>query len=231
VTIQAGLGKFFAAKFRAGVLYAIYQRSLHRPALEAALKTNRAARAVWAELADAAKGIYRDDVTFGPDYYQRGHWQDRLAAMDADIADMEKSLDLEPSAHVGPTAAGMKLAEKAMRAVFEKPNHAAPPSLADFHNPPASFQRGQPLAIAVHAPKVAGVRLRYRRVNQAEAWQMVEMKRTGKDFLAEIPAVYADSPFPLQYYFQIRSDTGAVWLHPGLEHPWRGQPYYFVRQA
>ena len=93
VTIQAGLGKFFAAKFRAGVLFAIYQRSQYPPALEAALKANRAARATWAELAAAAKGIYRDDVTFGPEYFQRGHWQDRLAAMDDDIADMEKLLN------------------------------------------------------------------------------------------------------------------------------------------
>ena len=38
IPIQAGLGKFFAARFRAGVLYALYQRSGHRPALEAAIK-------------------------------------------------------------------------------------------------------------------------------------------------------------------------------------------------
>jgi len=51
VAIQSGLGKFFAAKFRAGVLYALYLRSGHQPALASALKANRAARAAWAELA------------------------------------------------------------------------------------------------------------------------------------------------------------------------------------
>ncbi|HKW30658.1 MAG TPA: twin-arginine translocation signal domain-containing protein, partial [Verrucomicrobiae bacterium] len=38
IPIQAGLGRFFAARFRAGVCYALYQRSGHRPALEEAIK-------------------------------------------------------------------------------------------------------------------------------------------------------------------------------------------------
>jgi hypothetical protein len=231
VTLQAGLGEFFAAKFRAGVLFAIYQRSQYPPALEAALKANRAARATWAELAAAANGIYRSDVTFGPEYYQRGHWQDRLAAMDADIADMEAMLAQPTGNSTTALKAEPKLAEKAMRAVFEKLNHATLPSLADFHQPPASFKRGQSLAIGVHALKVAGVRLRYRRVNQAEDWQMIEMEQMGKGFRAEIPAAYTDSPFPLQYHFQIRHGTGKVGLLPGLNPGWQGQPYFVVRQA
>ena len=229
VAIQAGLGKFFAAKFRAGVLYAIYQRILHRPVLEAALKANRAARATWAELSAAAKGVYRDDITFGPEYFQRGHWQDRLAAMDDDVADMERSLELEPSAHVAPTAAEAKLAEQAMHVVFEKPRQSA--ALADFHLPPSTLQRGQPLNIVAHAPKLAGVQLRYRHVNQAETWQMVEMELAETKYRAVIPAAYTDSLFPLQYYFQIRNASGAAWLRPGLEHRWQGQPYFVVRQA
>jgi len=227
VAIQAGLGKFFAAKFRAGVLHAIYHSSSYPPALEAALKANRAARNTWAEFADAAKGIYRDDVTFGPDYYQRGHWQDRLAAMEDDIADMEKP----ESAGKKSSKFDAKTIEQAINAVHESAKSANLPSPADFHNPPASFQRGQPLAIAVHTPKVAGVRLRYRRVNQAEEWQTTEMGREREDFSATIPADYTNSPFPLQYYFQIRSDSGQARLHPGLEHRWHGQPYFFLPQG
>lgn len=231
VAIQAGLGKFFAAKFRAGVLYAIYQRSLYRPALEAALKANRAARTAWADFAAGAKGVYRDDVTFGPEYFQRGHWQDRLTAMDDDIADMEGVLDREPSAHVGPTPAEMKLAEQAMREALAKQERDKNPPTTGAHEPPASFRRGQPLAVTVHLSRASGVRLRYRHVNQAETWQMLEMERSGNIFRSEILAAYTDSLFPLQYYFQIHDSDGGVRLYPGLEHCWQGQPYFVVRQV
>jgi hypothetical protein len=239
VTILAGLGKFFAAKFRAGVLFALYQRSQYQPALEAALKQNRAARATWAGIADLAKNAYRSDITFGPEYFQHGHWQDRLAAWDDDIGDMEAILARPAGNNAAALKADPKLVERAMNAVHESPQRASLPSLEDFHHPPASFKRGQPLAIVAQAPKARGVRLRYRRVNQAELWQEVEMGQVGKDFHAEIPAEYTDSPFPLQYHFQIRASdsalrtarSGLCSLYPGLRPGWHGQPYFVVRQA
>jgi hypothetical protein len=231
VTIQAGLGKFFAAKFRAGLLFAIYKHTDYLVALEEAMVETSAAGVAWTEMADAAKGIYRDDVTFGPDYYQRGHWQDRFAAVHADLVDMEKVLASIPSAKEAPPAADAKRAENAIRAVLERQKSAEPPPRAEYHTPPSSFRRGQALPIAVHALNAAGVRLRYRHVNQAEPWQMVEMQQTGKDFRAKIPAAYTDSPFPLQYHFQIRDGTGKVGLSPGLKPGWQGQPYFVVRQA
>jgi hypothetical protein len=228
VTIQSGLGKFYAAKFRAGIFYAFYERSLHQPALAQALKSQHATRAAWSELADAAKNIYRSDVTFGPEYFQRGHWLDRLAAMDEDIADMEAVSTQIFTRSPTPAVTDPKVIEQAMHAVLEKPKHIEPPLLAEFHTPPNSFQRGQPLAIVAHAPKVAGVRLRYRHVNQAENWRMIDMELTGGNYAATIPADYMDSPFPLQYHFQLRDGSGGARLFPGLQPGWRGQPYFVV---
>jgi hypothetical protein len=231
VTIQSGLGKFFAAKFRAGVLYALYERSHHWPALEAALKSHRVARAAWADFATQALDVYVHDITFGPEYFQRGHWLDRLTALDEDIADMESLLDQTTGDGKNSLQVDPKVIEQAMRIVLEKPKPGEPTPLTEFHLPPPPLRRGQPLTIVAHATKFGGVRLRYRHVNQAETWQMVEMGRTGNDYWAEIPAAYTDSPFPLQYHFQIRTDTGATRLHPGLQPGWQGQPYFVVRQA
>ena len=124
-----------------------------------------------------------------------------------------------------------KIVEQALRAILEKSKNDEPPPLPDFHLPPPPFTRGKSVPIVAHAPLLAGVRLRYRRVNQAEAWQTIDMPRQRGDFFVEILAAYADSPFPLQYYFQTRDKDGGVQLNPGLRPGWYGQPYYVVRQA
>jgi hypothetical protein len=227
-TIQAGLGKFFAAKFRSGVFYGIHSRTKDREALEEALRENRAARSAWSELANVAKGVYRDDVTYGPEYFQRGHWQDRLAAMDDDIADMEKLLSQLESSEKSDRSN----VENTMRALKKnKLDERAP--LSGIHTPPASFRRGEPLSIVARVGAARGAisNLRYRRVNQAEIWQMIEMKKSGEEYHATIPAEYTDSPFPLQYHFQLRDNAGDVWLFPGFEHRSNGQPYFVVRQT
>jgi hypothetical protein len=238
VTIQAGLGRFFAAKFRAGVLYAIYEQTGHRAALVAAVKAQHAARDAWVELAETAKDPYVHDITYGYDYFMHGHWLDRLPAMDDDIADMEKLLKNKSGIHVWePVTSDPKVIKRAVHAVFAKSKSDDHPPLADLHEPAASFRRGQPLTILAHVPNagnlstISGLRLRYRRVNQGEVWQMVEMERAGDGYQAVIAANYTDSAFPLQYHFQIRTDASNVRLHPGLEHCWNGQPYYFLRQA
>jgi hypothetical protein len=234
IPIQAGLGRFFAARFRAGVFYALYQQSGHRPALEAAIKWNRSARGAWVEFAQRAKSPYLPDVTYGPEFFQRGQWVDRLPAIDRDTADLEKLLK-QPSTDTQTT--DPKVIAQAMKAVLGKSQGNEFPVLADVHTPSASFQRGKPFPVAAriregrNSTAITGLRLRYRHVNQAETWQSSEMEQTGEEYRATIAAEYTDSPFPLQYYFQIRTGSGRTWLYPGLEHRWQGQPYFFVRQA
>ena len=67
---------------------------MKRPGTERRSKTSlkqyREARAAWAELANRAKGVYVTDITVGEHPQLRGHWLDRLPAIDADIAAIEK---------------------------------------------------------------------------------------------------------------------------------------------
>src|SRR5690348_2631852 len=173
IPIQAGLGRFFAARFRAGICYALYQRSGHRPALEAAIRLNRAARTAWAEFAQPATTPYRSDITYGPEFFQRGQWLARLPAIDQDTADLENLLNQSSIPDSAAQKADPKLIEQAMQAVLKKSSDTEHPVLADLHTPPASFQRGKPFPVAVRIPKtnlaqIAGLCLRYRHVNQAE---------------------------------------------------------------
>ena len=78
----------------------------------------------------------------------------------------------------------------------------------------------------------ASVTLHYRRVNQAEPWRAEPMKKESGRHAAVIPADYADSAFPLQYYFELRGGSSLdACLYPGFDAAWSSQPYVVVRQG
>ena len=124
-----------------------------------------------------------------------------------------------------------------MDEVLHAPGHANQAILDGFHTPPRSFERGKPRTIEVSPAKVKiskehpAIRLRYRRVNQGELWQVGDMNEVGNLHRGVIPGDYTDSPFPLQYHFEIHPSSGAPWLLPGLFRRGFSQPYFVVRQV
>lgn len=223
VAIQAGLGRFFGAKFRAGVLYHIYEQTEDRSALEQALKCYRQARAAWAELADRATGVYLADITVGEHPQLRGHWLDRIPAMDADIELLVKRLDSARSTD----SDGRVL--KAIENALARPDRA---KMECRHVAPARFRRGAPLEINLWAERpVAAVRLVYRHVNQVDRYENLNMAAQGNRYRATIPAAYTDSEYPLQYYFEVRHRPGVSTLYPGFAADLNNQPYFVVQSA
>jgi len=79
--------------------------------------------------------------------------------------------------------------------------------------------------------RLKSARLHYRRVNQADEYQVVEMKGGEDRLQAIIPGSYTDTPYPLMYYFQLQDPRGDVWLLPGLHEDLANQPYHVIRQA
>jgi hypothetical protein len=237
ISIQSGLALFFAAKFRAGLLFALYDRSKYRPALERALDLYKKARAAWASFATDAKSVYRNDVPFGPEYFQRGHWFDRLPAIDADIADMEKLLLNSDQSE--PPSKDKKILEHAIKAALSEATDPRPNFPPDTHVPIPSFQRGQPLFIKFEHrrnPKPESIHLHFRHVNQGELWQSTPMSLLLESYRAEVPGAYTNSPFPIQYYFELRPRALTPFLFPGLNLNrtltlTQPQPYFLVRQA
>ncbi len=223
VALQIGLGRFFAGKFRSAVLYAVYDRTGDRTALEEALKAWRHARAVWAQLAGRAKGAYLPDVTVGTRPSLHGHWLDRLPAFDDDIGDMAKRLDQAKAAGAPP--------ERVRQAVAEALGRPRRSSVACRHTPPAGFHPGQPLDLELAAPKLVSARMYYRHVNHAERFQSAEMQPQDNRYRAVIPAGYTQSLYPLQYYFELKSAPDQAWLVPGLAANLSNQPYFVVRRT
>jgi hypothetical protein len=227
--MQSGLGRFFAAKFRSGVLYAIFAHSGDASALQHALRLYRVAREAWAEVAGRAKGVYMSDVTYGPEANLRGHWLDRLPAIDDDIARMEKLP--QPSSAVS----GAYPTEQIRRAVdyaLGKPTH---PNPHWNHSAPREFRPGESLPLDFVLEQAEGgspmvIRLHYRHVNQAEDYETQDMVQQGKRYRAVIPAGYTQSLYGLQYYFQLQTRE-AAWLLPEFDPNAPAQPYYFVPRA
>ena len=228
VAIQSGLGRFFAHKLRAGVLFEVYRATADERQLLEALAAYRRAREAWTGIVATARTVYRPDITYGRAAHLRGSWQDRLAAIDLDIADMESeraSKSMRPSASYTPIQVAQAL--HALRTRVKRPI----PKLA--HTPPSSFSRGKALTIAAQAESRPArgleVALHFRRVNQADSYQAVEMARNGDEYMASIPAATTDSPFPLQYFFEVRRSSGDAALWPGFNADLTNQPYFVVR--
>ncbi len=221
--VAADLGRFFGAKFRAGVLYRIFDRTGNRDALEEAVTRYRAAREAWAGIAARTRDVYMADITVGEARQLRGHWADRLADIDADIAAIGAKLD---------TAKPAQADRSITRAIAEALGRPRMRVVAGLHTPPASFQPGRPLVVEFAAEKdYTSVRLHYRRVNQAERWQSAATQSAGRLWRVTIPSEYTQSPYALQYYFEAIETPESAALYPGLGEQLTGQPYFVVRRG
>ena len=103
------------------------------------------------------------------------------------------------------------------------------------HTPPPAFRRGEKvrLDLTVHGRPSAtvSVRLHYRRMNQSEPHVVVDVPGEAGRFRATIPGTYSDSPYPIQYWFELRDGAGRSWLWPGFNNEVSNQPYVIVRQV
>ena len=218
VRIVGGMGRFYAAKLRAALLFEVWQQTHDGAAAKLAVANYEKARAAWAAMAERAKTVYVADVSYGRIPKRRGHWADRLAGIDKDIAALRAAVAEAgtPRGDAGPAiAAILKPAPRLVMAL----NHTAP----------QNFRPGDalPLVLATRTPGTVSARLFYRHVNHAERWQVMDMTAGGAGFQAAIPGSYTASPFPLQYYFELQRGAQAV-LHPAFNATLSNQPYYAV---
>jgi hypothetical protein len=226
VLIQVGLGRFFAAKLRSGVLFSIFAQSAVPQAGVLALDQYRLAREAWNTMAAQASSVYRSDIAYGSTRMRRGHWSDRLAVIDRDIEALREQVRGAP-----PTGLLSPNTRRAIQAATGRPVR---PSIESVHTSPAAFQPGAPLALSISIPQqtleaaVASIALNYRHVNQAERWQRLEMQGNQDVFTAGIPAEYTQSPYPLQYSFELLTKSGVAWAEPALNATLSNQPYYTV---
>jgi hypothetical protein len=221
VNVVAGLGRFFAHKIRASAFWAIYDRGGHaRDALDAAIKEYSAARDVWTQIVEQTRGVYANDVSYGIGWYQRGHWSDRLPAIEQDLAAME-ALTSEATQQATPP--------QTLQAVLQAPQR---PRLSVEHTPRPKFTRGQPIEILLQSPAnadIASVQCHYRRTHQAEQWNAMPLRKIPQGWNGSISGEIVESTYPVQYYFELVDSSGRSVLYPGFDSSWSNQPYFVSR--
>ena len=221
LSLSLGGAGAFPTAARARVLWTGVEGD--REALEQSLKKYREARSAWAGIIKISNPVYQRDITVGENPQLRGHWSDRLAAIDADIALVAKQLEA--------ARGGDAKYAGAIQSALSRPKRG---TVSCSHVPAASFRPGQPLSIELSVAKSAApvsARLYFRRVTQAERYQSAEMGPTDGRYRATVPGAYTDSPYPLEYYFELRQGATSAWLFPGFTRELTNQPYFVVRRG
>ncbi|HEY8596662.1 MAG TPA: hypothetical protein VIL84_15630 [Devosiaceae bacterium] len=219
--ILGHLGRFFAAKIRAGIAWSVLERAGDREAGEKAVAHYRTARDAWKAASDTAR-VYHFDLTYGMEQWLRGHWQDRLFAIDDDIEELQRRLrSILPSEQRSATGGLLTLAQDYRTARIDGWEHSVP----------AGYTAGDDLRLDFRLPgAVRAATLRYRALNQAERWQeaSVDLKDGGAQSI--VPGRYLTGIYPLQYYLELQTARGGS-LAPGLDADLANSPYWIVSRV
>ena len=218
VRILSALGRFFAAKTHAAVAFEIHRRTGEEGSLANAARHARLARKAWTDAIEHADA-YVPDLTFGPQAWIRGHWRDRLAAIERDVEALERlARDAKPS----------------KPSIVPAPSAPMPDGLELRHDVP-TLRRGAPTTIHLSvagaaAGAIGSVRLRYRPMDQSHVWQETTTDRDGDRFIATLSADATNAPYPLAYAFVLMGSEGGAWRHPGLGENLAGRPYFVAER-
>ena len=222
VEILAGIARHFAEKFRASCWAELFITSKATTLIEPMIDHAKRSVAAWERLAAVSRGVYHDDLTYGPQSWLRGSWQARLPEMEAELLDLEALRGFGGTESVPATAA----VNSAIAALQSQRSTVADTSIKATA---ASFFGGEPLEVSVQGSADDAPTLHYRHINQAERWKSMPMDTSSDGFSATISADYTRSDFHLQYFISFQRDGQSV-LVPGLEANLANEPYFTVLQ-
>ena len=220
--VLIGLGRHYAHRYRAAVdreLAALRQDPvLMRSAVEHAEQS----RVEWLGIIDTVDGVYQDNLEFGAEATEYGHWRDRVPAMDDDLRALRRELE---TLVVSATEAAPAPIPRERR---------SPVPVGIRHDAPSGYERGEPLTIALDlagADEVEEVVLHYRHVNQAEKFRTTTATVTDGRAEAVIDGEYTASDYSLMYYVELGLRGGERLLYPGLDATLSNQPYLMVQSS
>jgi hypothetical protein len=217
--VLVGLGRHYVERYRAAVDRGLAARRGDAELMRSAVEHAERSKAAWLGIIDAVDGVYQDNLEFGAEATEYGHWRDRVPAMDDDLRALRRELELMSGPAPDEPAPTVRI-------------RRSPIPEGVRHEPPAGYERGEPLTIAVEladAPEVEEVVLHYRHVNQAERFRTAPAAITGGRAEVAIDADYTASNYSIMYYLELGLRSGERLLFPGLDATLSNQPYLVVQ--
>ena len=222
----AWLARYHAAKKRAATHLAFFYATQEAGRLVKVREQAEEAAKAWASLAQVTDGVYSDDLVFGrsreqvgtpakPVNAHAGHWKDRLPNVQADV-EFAKALLAKHNGEGKPFQ------------VY--PGEVPPVHLPTItHTPVTSTGSGTDIVIDARVESeqpLKKVLLRFRPMDQTQAWTVMPMEDVGKGrYHATISSKHFDAGCDVLYYLEARVKGGGT-LWPN----WQEQtPYVKVK--
>ena len=212
------LALYHRERIAAAVAYCKYLDSNNHEELCRCIGGMKHALKHWAALADLGTGTYHSHLVFSAGYgdHRRGHWNDFLPELKADIRRLEKMCAKTQSASTVV-------------------NFPSAPALAPcwVDNVPKTWlaSKAMPIELKTGAADIqsSGVNLRWRRANQLEgAFKAIPMQRSGGVWRAVIPHDELTGEWDILLYFEATAPDGSGLIYPGIWHCEHAMPYHIV---
>ncbi len=214
INILIGLGKFFAYKIKSACYWELflkehkYNLGLH------ALKFYKKSYKEWSMISEISKKFYLPDLTYGPQSWLRGRWDDRLPAIKEDIDKMSKSLNKFK----------LKKINKDIHYKYLKWKNNQRFKITHEVNKQIN---GLLIIISKYKKqKNSKLYINFRQVNQSKTWVRKIINTEKREIISSIISnKLIKEDYPIQYYFELVVKNYSSFC-PGINWKLSNQPYY-----
>jgi len=221
VEILSGLALYYANRIPAAVYYRLYDRTKDANSLDSAILYESKAVEAWRQIVNAAGDVYASDIMMGlREADLCGHWKDGLVALEKDLVHL----------HAERTGINQN-AEATKNTHYKIIPVRTDKGFTVIHQPVASATLGKPLTISVKVIAAAGVKwvnLKYRSVNQEEAYKTLPMMATSEKnvYKVTVPAEEIEAKWDFMYFIEMMDNNKSGSIYPDLNVQ---TPYFIVK--
>jgi len=213
INILIGIGKFFSYKIKSACYWELYIKEKKFNLGYQSLQFYKKSYSAWSKIAKISKKFYLEDLTYGPQSWLRGRWDDRLPAIKDDIIKMTNILNRN------------FIKSKKQINIFELSRWNNNQSFHIDHTIEKKSDRS--VDITINNLNKINVELffNYRQVNQSKKWQRNKINALKNRFTVKKFNNFLKQNYPIQYYFELVEKKYSCFC-PGINKDLSNQPYY-----